>query len=154
MHSCRFDDHCGVLNCALTLDRPRVSDRCVLLRVLGLLRDQDTLVHHPLAGRKAVPFDNALDFDFVSLSRPTSLAERLALATAPPRLELRVQIRSFDAICRMVATGLGVAVLSDIAERPHLRSMALCRILLTLASLSDTSGQQLKAIVFVLLAKS
>ncbi|KFX64004.1 hypothetical protein KBK24_0120270 [Burkholderia sp. K24] len=127
---------------------------CVLLRVLGLLPEQDTLARHPLVGREAVSFDNALDFDFVSLSRQTSLAERLALATAPSRLKLRVQIRSFDAICQMVATGLGVAVLSDIAERPHLRSMALCRILLTLASLSDTSGQQLKAIVFVLLAKS
>jgi DNA-binding transcriptional LysR family regulator len=37
-------------------------------------------------------------------------------------------VRSFDAMCQMVAAGLGIAVLPDAAVQPHLRSMGLARI--------------------------
>jgi DNA-binding transcriptional LysR family regulator len=85
---------------------------------------------HTLARRKTMSFDDALEFDFVSLSRNTSLAKRLQLATdvSGGRLKLRIQVRSFDAMCLMVAAGLGIAVLPDAAVRPHLRSMELHRI--------------------------
>ena len=85
---------------------------------------------HPLASRKAIHFDEALDFDFVSLSEGTSLAQRLQLETEAlgKRLKLRIQVRSFDAMCQMVAAGLGVAVLPDAAIQPHLRSMGLRKI--------------------------
>ena len=41
---------------------------------------------------------------------------------------MRIHVRSFDAMCQMVAAGLGVAVLPDAAVQPHLRSMGLARI--------------------------
>ncbi|WP_206996346.1 LysR substrate-binding domain-containing protein [Trinickia mobilis] len=99
-------------------------------------RDQLVLVvptSHPLARRKAISFDEALDFDFVSLARDTSLAKRLQLATdaSGKRLKLRIQVRSFDAMCLMVAAGLGIAVLPEAAIRPHLRSMGLHKIALS-----------------------
>ncbi|QCP51919.1 LysR family transcriptional regulator [Trinickia violacea] len=99
-------------------------------------RDQLVLVvptSHPLARRKSISFDEALDFDFVSLARDTSLAKRLQLATdaSGKRLKLRIQVRSFDAMCLMVAAGLGIAVLPDAAVRPHLRSMGLHKIALS-----------------------
>lgn len=99
-------------------------------------RDQLVLVvpgAHPLARRKSLSFDDALEFDFVSLSRNTSLAKRLQLATSVSgrRLKLRIQVRSFDAMCLMVAAGLGIAVLPDAAVRPHLRSMGLRKISLS-----------------------
>lgn len=82
---------------------------------------------HPLARRKSVTFNDALEFDFVSLTHNTSLAKRLHLATdlSGGRLKLRIQVRSFDAMCLMVAAGLGIAVLPDAAARPHIRSMGL-----------------------------
>jgi DNA-binding transcriptional LysR family regulator len=85
---------------------------------------------HPLAQSASVSFDDALEFDFVSLSRSTSLAKRLQAATSLSggRLKLRIQVRSFDAMCLMVAAGLGIAVLPDAAVRPHLRSMNLRKI--------------------------
>ncbi|MGN6581592.1 MAG: LysR substrate-binding domain-containing protein [Bordetella sp.] len=87
-------------------------------------------VGHPLAQRESVSFDDALDFDFVSLTHNTSLAKRLQLATAScgKTLKLRIQVRSFDAMCVMVAAGLGIAVLPEAAVRPHIRSMGLCKI--------------------------
>jgi DNA-binding transcriptional LysR family regulator len=85
---------------------------------------------HPLTRRESVSFVDALEFDFVSLSRNTSLAKRLQAATAfsGGQLKLRIQVRSFDAMCLMVAAGLGIAVLPDAAVRPHLKSMDLHKI--------------------------
>lgn len=40
-------------------------------------------------------------------------------------LRVRIHVRSFDAMCQMVAAGLGIAVLPDAAVRPHLASMGL-----------------------------
>jgi DNA-binding transcriptional LysR family regulator len=88
---------------------------------------------HALAQRAPqgpLNFAELMDFDFVSLPEETSLAQRLAAETANlgRRLRVRIHVRSFDAMCQMVAAGLGVAVLPDAAVRPHLKSMGLARI--------------------------
>lgn len=106
------------------------------LQTLPYRRDRLVLVvptGHPLTQRDSVSFVDALEFDFVSLSRTTSLARRLHAATAftGSQLKLRIQVRSFDAMCLMVAAGLGIAVLPDAAVRPHLRSMGLRKISLS-----------------------
>jgi DNA-binding transcriptional LysR family regulator len=80
---------------------------------------------HPLAARKQVHFADALDFDFVSLPPGTSLAAQLvdeSLRLGKP-LRLRIQVRSFEAVCRMVASGLGVGVLPRIAAQSHVSSL-------------------------------
>ena len=61
-----------------------------------------------------------------------SLAQRLAAESAGigRRLRMRIHVRSFDAMCQMVAAGLGIAVLPDAAVQPHLRSMGLARLTL------------------------
>ncbi len=87
---------------------------------------------HPLARRRAVRFEEAIDYDFVSLPKGTSLAKRLQAETKAlgRSLKMRLQVRSFDAMCQMVAAGLGVAVLPRHAIQPHLRSMNLRQIAL------------------------
>jgi DNA-binding transcriptional LysR family regulator len=67
--------------------------------------------------------------------RARSLLSRRQTRALGKRLRLRIQVRSFDAMCQMVAAGLGVAVLPDAAIQPHLRSMGLKKI--DLASLPD-----------------
>ena len=98
-------------------------------------RDRLVLVvpaQHPLAGREHMAFADAAEYDFVSLSQGTSLAQRLALESQQlgKALRVRIHVRSFDAMCQMVAAGLGIAVLPDAAVQPHLRSMGLVRIAL------------------------
>lgn len=87
---------------------------------------------HPLARRRTVRFEEAIDYDFVSLPKGTSLAKRLQAETKAlgRSLKMRLQVRSFDAMCQMVAAGLGVAVLPRDAVQPHLRSMNLRQIAL------------------------
>ncbi|WP_310611258.1 LysR family transcriptional regulator [Limnohabitans sp.] len=68
---------------------------------------------HPLAKRKQVDFKTCLHYDFVGLNRGSSLLEltsRMAEKEGQ-HMHLRVQVRSFDAMCHMIAAGLGIGVL-------------------------------------------
>jgi DNA-binding transcriptional LysR family regulator len=63
-------------------------------------------------GQRRIAFAEALDFDFVGLDRASALqrflsekAERIGR-----RLKLRVQLRSFDAVCRLVECNVGIGV--------------------------------------------
>ena len=109
------------------------------LQTVAYRRDRLVLVvpaGHALVARAfggSLSLADVADFDFVSLPKETSLAQRLAAESADigRRLRMRIHVRSFDAMCQMVAAGLGIAVLPDAAVQPHLRSMALARIEMT-----------------------
>ena len=47
------------------------------------------------------------------------------------RLRIRIHVRSFDAMCQMVAAGLGVAVLPEAAARPLVKALGLRLVALT-----------------------
>ncbi len=68
---------------------------------------------HALADRGAIDLTQALDHDFVTLARTASLTRKVSAGAeaAGRTLRIRVQVRSFDAMCRMVAAGLGLAIL-------------------------------------------
>jgi DNA-binding transcriptional LysR family regulator len=88
--------------------------------------------NHPLAGRRAVHFHEVLDYDFVTLPEGTSLAERLQSETEAlgRALKLRIRVRSFDAMCQMVAAGMGIAVLPSDAVRALAVSLKLRQVAL------------------------
>jgi DNA-binding transcriptional LysR family regulator len=106
------------------------------LQVMDYRQDRLVLVAppgHALARRRSVGFDEALEYDFVSLPKSTSLAKRLQAESEAlgRRLKLRIHVRSFDAMCQMVAAGMGVAILPREAIQPHVRSMHLRKVGLT-----------------------
>jgi DNA-binding transcriptional LysR family regulator len=106
------------------------------LQVLGYREDRLVLVApqgHALAKRRSVRFEEAVEYDFVSLSKGTSLALRLQAESEAlgRRLKLRIHVRSFDAMCQMVAAGMGIAVLPREAVQPLVRSMNLRQVALT-----------------------
>ncbi|ODP32906.1 LysR substrate-binding domain-containing protein [Pandoraea sp. ISTKB] len=105
------------------------------LQCLDYCKDHLSLVvpkGHPLAGRRSVHLAEVLDYDFVSLSEGTSLADRLQTETEAlgRRLKLRIRVRSFDAMCQMVAADMGIAVLPSDAVRALARSLNLRQIAL------------------------
>lgn len=78
---------------------------------------QDQLVavlprRHPLRARR-VAFADLLDYHFACLESGTSITQTLLEAAAALNrpLRLRVQVWSFEAMCRMVQAGLGIGVL-------------------------------------------
>lgn len=83
---------------------------------------------HALARSKApLAFADALDEEWISLTAGAAMLQKqqqAALAANRP-LKLRMQVRSFDAVCHMVASGLGVAVLPKGATLPIIKSMKL-----------------------------
>ena len=93
---------------------------------------QDELVlvlpaKHRLAGRGAVAFAETLDEDWISLSDGAALLlqQHEAAHAAGRPLRLRMQVRSFDAVCHLVASGLGIALLPKTAALPIVGAMKL-----------------------------
>ena len=82
---------------------------------------------HALAGAATVSLAQALACDFITLNRATSLVRQIAAAAeaAGRPLKIRIQVRSFDAMCHMVAAGLGVAILPRAGAAPHVAGMRL-----------------------------
>ncbi|MDW5443895.1 LysR family transcriptional regulator [Polaromonas sp. SM01] len=83
---------------------------------------------HRLAGSKTpLAFVDTLDEEWVSLTAGAAMLQKqqqTALAANRP-LKLRMQVRSFDAVCHMVASGLGIAVLPKGASLPIVKGMKL-----------------------------
>jgi DNA-binding transcriptional LysR family regulator len=95
---------------------PYRHDRLALLAPRGTLE-----------GRTEIPFSEVQDQDFVGLLQTTSLTQTLIAeaAKADLKLKLRMQVRSFDGVCRMIEAGFGLGVLPEIAARGFARSMRL-----------------------------
>jgi DNA-binding transcriptional LysR family regulator len=101
---------------------PFRSDRFVL--VVGK--------QHPLAGRERIGFAEVLEYDMVGLDRASAIQRFLAerASRIGRAIRLRVQLRSFDAICRLVECNVGVGIVPEsTVRRSH--SMAIDAVQLT-----------------------
>jgi DNA-binding transcriptional LysR family regulator len=80
-----------------------------------------------LARQRKVAFGMLLDLDFVGLPRGTALDEHVALQAARlgHTLRLRVRASSLDAVCAMVAAGVGVAIVPEATVRRLRRAMPI-----------------------------
>jgi DNA-binding transcriptional LysR family regulator len=89
--------------------------------------------NHPLAGRKSIGFAEVLDYDMVGLDRASAiqrfLADKASRIGRP--LRLRVQLRSFDAICRLVECHVGVGIVPETTVHRTERNMAITSVLLS-----------------------
>jgi DNA-binding transcriptional LysR family regulator len=79
------------------------------------------------AGRRQIDFREVTDRDFVGLTNTTALQVHIAkhAARLGVRLRVRARLRDFDAICQMVAAGVGVAVVPEAAAKRCARSMPI-----------------------------
>lgn len=75
--------------------------------------------NHALAACTEVSFLDTLAYDFVGLNQGSSLLQRLTDASTvlDKVLRLRIQVSSFDGICRMIEAGLGIGILPQGAVR-------------------------------------
>lgn len=99
---------------------------------------QDTLVllvpnGHPLADAGEIAFVDTLDYEYVGLNEGSSLLARLldAAFAAERVLNVRIQVSSFDGICRMIEQGLGIGVLPEGAVRAEILATGLKAVRLT-----------------------
>ena len=89
--------------------------------------------NHPFARRSKISFADVLDHDFVGLDRASALQRFLAdkaVRIGQP-LRLRVQLRSFDAVCRLVECNVGIGIVPETTARRVARTMAIVPVALT-----------------------
>jgi DNA-binding transcriptional LysR family regulator len=82
---------------------------------------------HPLAKRRRVAFGETLAYQHVGLHEGSTLQAflREQLERHAGTLSLRVQLSSFEAMCRMIEAGVGIGVLPESAAKRHRRTMRL-----------------------------
>jgi molybdate transport repressor ModE-like protein len=113
----------GTVDTSRLVTYPFRSDRFVLV----VSRD------HPLARREKAAFADVLDYDFVGLDRASALQRFLAdkASRIGRPLKLRVQLRSFDGVCRLVERNAGIGIVPETTVRWAARSMAIKAVDLT-----------------------
>ena len=88
---------------------------------------------HPLAKRAKIAFEDVLEHDFVGLDRASALQRFLAgkaMRIGRP-LRLRVQLRSFDAVCRLVECKVGIGIVPETTAHRVAKTMAIAVVPLT-----------------------
>jgi DNA-binding transcriptional LysR family regulator len=100
------------------------------LEFLPFFRDRLALVvprGHALVGAGPLRLEDVLDQKFIVLTGAAAVSTRLynAASVLGRSVQVGLQMRSFDAACRMVAADLGVAVLPSAAIAPQLRHLPL-----------------------------
>ena len=124
------------------------------LKTFPFRKDRFVLVvarNHPLAKRSKISFAQVLEHDFVGLDRASALQRFLAdkAARIGQPLRLRVQLRSFDAVCRLVECNVGIGIVPQTTARRVARTMAIVLVTLTDAwavrelTICIRSGQEL-----------
>ena len=88
---------------------------------------------HALGRHRKIAFRETLGHDYVGLVAGSALQEHVNehAARSGHRLKLRVRLTGFDAVCRVVETGIGLAVVPETAARRCQRSMSIRVVPLT-----------------------
>jgi molybdate transport repressor ModE-like protein len=82
---------------------------------------------HPLVAKKSLNFSEVLPYEMVALNQGSALLDLLDQQAHMLKrsMRIRVQVRSFDAICRLVASHLGIGILPEPAARDLAASLGL-----------------------------
>ncbi|WIY25163.1 LysR family transcriptional regulator [Parasedimentitalea psychrophila] len=96
------------------------TDRLLLAVPLG----------HELAKRKSVAFADTLAFEHIGLHEGSTLLAFLRGLMEKNGYEraLRVKLRSFEAMCRMIEAGVGIGILPESAARRHMKTMQIALV--------------------------
>jgi DNA-binding transcriptional LysR family regulator len=86
--------------------------------------------HDELASRRQVDFRDVVRRDFIGLTAASALHAHVAghAARLGARLRFRARLNSFDAIGQMVAAGIGIAVMPEVAAKRCARSLPISRL--------------------------
>lgn len=83
--------------------------------------------NHPLAGEKSVRFADTLEYDYIVLHEGSAIYSFLNRAAdelhAP--LKIRIQVGSFEAVCRMIEAGVGIGILPESAANRLSRNLSI-----------------------------
>lgn len=96
---------------------PYRNDRLVLAVAAG----------HPLAHEKSVGFADTLDYDYIALHEGSAIHSFLNRAADELHipLKIRIQVASFEAVCRMIEANVGIGILPESSAQRLSRNLAI-----------------------------
>lgn len=123
----------GSADIGIVAGRPAASD----LEYLPYRADRLVLVtpmDHPLSGQDDVAFANTLSYEYVGLSEWSAIHAFLIQAAdnLGHPFRFRVEVGSFEAVCRMIEAGVGIGVVPERAAQRYAQ-----RLNIKLVRLSD-----------------
>ena len=85
---------------------------------------------HPLADKGKVKLGETLDYQHICLHEGSTLLTFLRdhVEKIGRELHMRIQLSSFEAICRMIEGGVGIGIIPESAARRHSRTMNLVTV--------------------------
>jgi DNA-binding transcriptional LysR family regulator len=92
-----------------------------------------TALSHPLAQRQQISFADTLDEDAIGMQQGSTLQMFLAQVTERlgKPMKLRIQLSSFDAMCRMIGAGVGVGIVPESTALRYQAAMGLALVQLS-----------------------
>lgn len=106
------------------------------LEVLPYRKDNLILVcarTHPLGQRESIAFDETLESDYVGLPEESAIHSFLTEAAdrVHKRLKLRIQVGSYEAMCRMIEANVGIGIMPEFSARRQAKTMDIQLVQLT-----------------------
>lgn len=126
----------GVLDGSTDIGIAAGQDEVKGLQAIHFSTDRLVLVtakSHRLARRKRIAFADTLDEDHVGMHEGSTIHSFLnqIVAAMGKQLKLRIQVRGFDAMCRMIEAGVGIGIVPESAALRHQQTMAITTVALT-----------------------
>lgn len=92
-----------------------------------------TPLNHPLSAFSEVAFANTLGYDYVGLHTGSAINRQMLSESANTEaaLKLRIQVTSYEALCSMVESGLGVGLMPNDIARAYLKAGRIAAVPLT-----------------------
>jgi DNA-binding transcriptional LysR family regulator len=86
-----------------------------------------TAIDHPLAQETAVSFADTLAYDYIVLHESSAIHSFLAHAANELRIPLRtrIQVSSFETVCRMIEANVGIGILPESAAQRHAKTQRI-----------------------------
>lgn len=102
-------------------------------------------VEHSLSTASDVRMSDIMDYDFVGLERHSAINTFIEREVSPlgRSMRVRIQVGSFDAMCRMIEARVGIGILPEQAALRHAKSMRIKIVQL----LDEWSFQELRVCV-------
>ena len=84
-----------------------------------------TTANHPLSRAQGVKFKDTLEYEHISLHEGSTLLDflRRQFRRSGYEKHLRLQVRSFEAMCRLIEAGVGIGIVPESAAKRHQKTM-------------------------------
>ncbi len=82
---------------------------------------------HPLAQRSEIAFEETMDYNYIALHEGSAIHSFLNREANElhKQLKIRIQVGSFEAVCRMIEANVGIGILPESAARRHAKNLPI-----------------------------